>query len=421
MNISDIKKLVNDFRFRTGFWCIPLQWRIRATISRISGKRSVLFLYNSYYHFFYLAKALRKQGWNAVTVNYEDPVGGTHVNFYHGEDINIYHPVPDRFKDNIKTLHQWALRNFDLLHFAGDGLMSFYPENWYADTPEDIVEWKRAGKKLGYTISGCLSCVSQTSFAEWSSLDADQPACNSCRWQDEPSVCSDKKNLAWGRKVDTYCDLICAEAVPALDYLASQKTVFNPLTMCLDPNIWHPDIEIPPDFRIVRNESEYIVYHSVGNYELRLRKDGKNIKGTSAVMAAIDRLNSEGIKVRLIFATDIPNLDVRYLQAQADVIVDQLIIGEYGANAREGMMLGKPVICYLNSKGNEDGRYDMSWKDEVPLVQATQSTIYEVLKSLLLHADKRREIGLASRRYALKWHSADACAKRYVEVATKLV
>lgn len=33
-----------------------------------SNKRSVVFLHNSYYHFYYLAQALRRRGWDAVTV-----------------------------------------------------------------------------------------------------------------------------------------------------------------------------------------------------------------------------------------------------------------------------------------------------------------------------------------------------------------
>jgi len=298
--------------------------------------------------------------------------------------------------------------------------MSFNPHNWNLEEPPDIIEWKQAGKKLGYSISGCKSCTSQTSYAAWSKLDADKPACDSCRWQNEAMVCSDEGNLKWGSKVSRYCDLICAETAPALDYLASEKTVFNPLTMCLDPEFWKPGLEIPEKFRIQRTEGEFLVYHGVGNYEMRMREDGRNIKGTGAIMAAIEQMKSEGMNVRLIFASDMKNQEVRYLQAQADVIVDQLLLGEYGATAREGMMLGKPVICYLNLKGNEDGRYDMQWKQEVPLVSATEDTVYSILKELLINREMRHNKEVASRQYALQWHSADACAERYEAVYDRL-
>lgn len=416
-----MRELLLAFFLKTRFFCIPVTWRFKALFSKMLGRRNVIFLHNSYYHFYYLSRALRKRGWNAVTISYEDPEKGAHKIFYHGEDINIFHPNPVVLKAKARILHQWAVKNFKLLHFAGDGLMSFYPYNWFSDEPEDIVDWKRSGKKLAYTISGCKSCVSQTSFAKWSRLEAVRSACDSCRWQSEAEVCCDGNNLRWGQKVSNFCDLICAETSPALDYLAAKQTVFNPLTMCLDPEFWKPGLLIPDEFLIHRTGSELLIYHGVGNYEARLRGDGRNIKGTGAILAAIERIKSEGISVRLIFATDMKNQEVRYLQAQADVIVDQLILGEYGATAREGMMLGKPVICYLNKKGNEDGRYDMSWKDEVPLVTATEVTIYSVLKDLLLSPDKRERIGSASRKYAMKWHSADACAERYERVYDRLM
>lgn len=411
--ISNFYLMVAKFR------AVPLKWRLRAFLSKALGKRSVLFLYNSYYHFYFLSEALRRRGWNAVTVSYEDPVNGSNANYYHGEDINVFHQDPEIFSKNISLLHAWALKNFKLLHFSGDGVMSFYPSNWNDEAPDDIAEWKNRGRKLAYTISGCKSCVSQTKFAEWSRLDAAIPACDNCRWQDEPAVCSDEVNLKWGAKVSRYCDLICAEAAPALDYLVSPKTIFNPLSMCLDPEFWRPGLPIPAEFEIVRAVGEFLVYHGVGNYESRLKSDGRNIKGTDAIFEVVNRLKEEGINVRLIFAADMRNQEVRYLQAQADVVVDQLVLGEYGATAREGMMLGKPVICYLNLKG-EDYGFDMAWKQDVPLVSATKETLYDVLKELLLDCCKRKKIGEASRAYSLKWHSAEACAERYEKVYDKL-
>lgn len=78
-------------------------------------------------------------------------------------------------------------------------------------------------------------------------------------------------------------------------------------------------------------------------------------------------------------------------------------------------MLGKPTICYINPSELTPGGVLSSIR-EVPLVSATEGTIYPVLKDLLLNPDERRKIGEASRQYALKWHSADACAERYEQI-----
>lgn len=340
-----------------------------ANLSILHGKRrrSVLFLYNSYYHFYYLAKALRRRGWDAMTVQYEDPVNGAHLNYYHGEDANLFSPDPIIFRQNIAELYADSIRRFDVLHFAGDGRMSFFPELWQEEEPKDIVLWRSLGKKVAYTISGCLSCVSQSAYARWSSLDHGRVACDKCIWQDKPDICCDGRNLKWGEKIGRYVDLICAETSPALDFLDSPKTVFDPLTMCLDPLVWSPDLHIPQEFKIPRDENEVLVFHAVGNYKMRTQEDGRNVKGTQAVVSAIEQLRCEGISVRLVFETNVRNFALRYTQAQCDVIVDQLNAGRYGATSREGMMLGKPVVCYINAYGTcYPDR--MKWLSEIPIV-----------------------------------------------------
>jgi hypothetical protein len=306
-----------------------------------------------------------------------------------------------------------AKQRFDFFHFAGDGSMSFYPLHYPMPDPPDIVEWKVLGKKIAYTISGCLSCASQTSVAKWSKEDSasGKSVCDKCIWQDRPIVCNDKKNLDWGMKVEKYVDLTFAETSPPLDYLNSSKVIFEPVTTCLDPVLWNPNLAIPKSFRIERKVKEILIYHAMGNYTERSDAT-RNIKGTPAVFAAVEKLRAEGFPVRLLFFTNVKNKEIRFLQAQADIIVDQLNYGRYGATAREGMMLGKPVICYLNRNIVND-RPHPSALLECPLVSATEETVYLELKALVLNMERTREIGRQGREYAMKWHSADACAERY--------
>jgi hypothetical protein len=376
---------------------------------RRGDRRSVLFLRNSYYHFYYLAQALRRRGWDAVSVSFEDP-NGPNANYYHGEDVNLFSSDRGKLHRNIEGLFAEAVERFDLLHFAGDGLLSFFPENWESESPADIVRWRARGRKIAYSISGCNSGVAQSSVARWSALGG-SVVCDKCVWQLRPDICNDQKNLAWGRKVDRYCDVTFTEGFPALDYQSTSKCVREPTTMCLDPVFWRPDLEVPDHLKIQRKERELIVYHSFGNYESR-SSNGRNIKGTGAVVAAIEQLQSEGVPVRLVFVTGSKNTEARFLQVQADVIVDQLNYGRYGAGAREGMMLGRPTVCYINPNEATQGAAS-PWLREVPLVSATEKTVYEVLKGLLRDEERRRKIGRASREYALKWHSADPCAERY--------
>jgi len=381
-------------------------------------ERSVVFLHNSYYHFHYLSKALRARGWDAVTVSMEDPAS-PNSRFYHGADINLYSPDPEQFRRRLNTFFTFAKQRYSMMHFYGEHTMGFFPENFDMDKPADIIEWKNLGKKVAYSISGCLSCTAQSSFADWSARDGGQACCDKCQYP-RPEICSDEKNLRWGKKVDEYCDLIFAETHPALDYLRGPKVVREPVTSCLDTEFWRPNLPIPAGHVVDRSPGEILVYHGVANHDSRTSSTGDNIKGTKAIMEAVERLNREGLKVRLLFATNAKNSEVRYLQAQADIIADQLNIGRYGATAREGMMLGKPVICYINRTelSDEDRLFSLR---EAPLVSARENTIYAALKELAMNREKRVAIGEASRRYAVKWHGAEGCAERYEKIYDNLM
>lgn len=383
------------------------------------SRRSVLFLHHSYYHFYYLAKALRARGWDALCVSVEDP-GGAHRLYYHGEDLNLfsahrplYRYTQSQLQYNVREFFNHACKRFAMMHFSGDGHMSFFPDNWGwdGDVPWDMVEWRRSGKKIAYTVSGCNSGVAQSSVASWSRDGDGRPVCDKCVWQRHPDICSDAKNLRWGQTVTRLCDLVFAEGLPALDHLSGPGVIREPMTTCLDPDVWSPDLRVPEHLRLPRAPGELLVFHAVGNYHARTM-GGRNIKGTRAVVETIERLQREGVRVRLIHPQEMPNTEVRFLQAQCDVIVDQLNFGRYGAIAREGMMLGKPTICYIKAE-EPPGVQTLSCLQEVPLVSAMEETVFEALKGLLGDAARRESIGKASRAYALKWHGADACAARY--------
>ncbi|WP_212495316.1 glycosyltransferase [Bradyrhizobium jicamae] len=381
----------------------------RKSSGRNRDRRSVVFLHNCYYNFFYLAAALRKRGWDAVSVSIEDP-HGPHANFYHGEDINLYDSNPELYRRKLFDFFAETEDRFRMLHFYGVRAMSMFPATMrrggFYGLPIDFLRLRQLGIKIGYTVAGCLDGVAQSSIKSWSG------ACDKCVWQLRPEICSDAGNLEWGRQVHTICDVVDTGGSPTLDWKGKADKVFrDPLTMALEPELWRPDLQVPEKYQLKRSPGELIVYHAVGNYELRSQND-RNIKGTGAILAAVDRLKNEGVHVRLEFVTNIPSKDVRFIQVQADVVVDQLNYGRYGAQAAEAMMLGRPTICYIK-KDELPGVSRIGFVEDCPIVTATEESIYEVLKDLLADENRRRELQKASREFALKWHSADACALRF--------
>ena len=112
-----------------------------------------------------------------------------------------------------------------------------------------------------------------------------------------------------------------------------------------------------------------------------------------------------------------PNKELRYYQAQADIVVDMLTYGFFGAGVREAMMLGKPVVCYLRDEWLDQMRAEIpEYVDELPIVSATPETVEAVLRGLIADPARRREIGRRSREFAVKWHSAEAGGRRLDEI-----
>lgn len=380
------------------------------------AKRSVLFLHNSYYHFKHLAVALRRRGWDALLVTTHDPASKW-TKYYHGDDVSLFSTDQELMERRKHDLVRAIPDRFRLVHFSGMHCMSFFDENMgaqnYARVPWDFLEFKRRGVKIGYTVSGCNDGLRQSAFQSHTGV------CLKCVWENRPDVCSDQGNHSWGDKLAKMCDLVACDEDFALEHRTTSIAFREPLTTCMDPEFWNPELPIPDRLRIPREADELLVLHGFGEATTRMQF-GRDIKGSRAVIRSIDRLTSEGAKIKLINPTDVPSVDMRFLQMQADIVVDQLNYGRYGAQARESMMLGKPTICHINPRQG-DGLSPLRCLAECPLVEADEESIYDVLKSLISSPQERFRIGELSRAYATKWHSADACAIRFEKVYDRIM
>jgi glycosyltransferase involved in cell wall biosynthesis len=180
-------------------------------------------------------------------------------------------------------------------------------------------------------------------------------------------------------------------------------------------------MHIPAQYQI-NNSGNLRLYHAVGNLDERTLGDGRNIKCSHIHLPLVNKLQSKGFPVELINPPGIPNIELRYLQAQADIFLEMLTYGWFGANAREAMMLGKPVICYIRPEWIESvGREIPEYAKELPIINATPRTVEHILVDLISDKRKRHEIGQRCREFALKWHSSEAAGKKFDEIYTALL
>jgi hypothetical protein len=256
-------------------------------------------------------------------------------------------------------------------------------------------------------------------FAKW----GDRPVCTDCIWRTNPAVCNDEKNLAWGRLRNELCDFQVSAGGNRVDYNDDPRIHEVPEFYCLDPEVWSPDQEIPPEYQLTIPKSTVKIYHAVGNFDLRTNAETRrNIKSTHIYFPTIEKLKRDGYDVELVFVKDVPNRVVRYYQLQSDIVGEMLTYGFYGANVREAMMLGKPVVCYLRPEWLASIRREIpEFIDQLPIVSATPENVYDVLADLIRNPDKRREIGRRSREFAIRWHSSERAAKRFDKIYENLL
>ena len=382
--------------------------------------KSVLFIGASYYNSYYLARELRKIGWRARVLTYPGDMSDA---FGHGWDIALdFSRSPGAMLRRAATVGN-AFLGHSVLHFNGvNNLRARYfvdPYRYPMPDGRDIRLLKRLGKKIVYSQSGCLDGVSQTSFASW----GERPVCTDCIWRTNPVVCSDAKNLAWGKLRNELCDFQVNAGGNRVDYNLDPSIHEVPEFYCLDPEVWNPGQDIPAEHQLKIPKSTVKIYHAVGNFDMRTSVDEqRNIKSTHIYVPTIQKLKDNGYDVELVFIKDVPGRVVRYYQLQADIVVDMLTYGFYGANVREAMMLGKPVVCYLRPEWLASIRREIpEFVDQLPIVSATPENVYQVLEDLVTHPEKRREIGRRSREFALRWHSSVRAAEKFDKIYSDLL
>ncbi len=136
----------------------------------------------------------------------------------------------------------------------------------------------------------------------------------------------------------------------------------------------------------------------------------KATKGTQYVKQAIADLQKGGLDFEYIEVFGVSHKEAVQMYSQADIIIDQLMLGSHGVFACEAMALGKPVVCYILDE------LLPTYPVGFPIVNANPDTIAGVLEELIISPEKRHEIGRKSREYAEQVHDVRVVARKLLEI-----
>lgn len=357
-------------------------------------KKSILVVTPAYHYSFFLVKELRKLGWRADVYK---PHGYPELFLYDSDYIS------ERTSENI-----WTRQVVRIILFLKIALRYKYFLIYGSVVPEPfmlnrryeqllfppnvsigIYLLKMLKKKLIFFPSGCIQEVLRVDFQK----HEDGNVCSNCGYDED--VCDDKRNQISFDIVNKYYDFIIANS-PIVSNRIKKNLVKH---RTLDLEIFRPDLEIPSAFRLPARGNLRVLHAFYDQYR---QHGGKNIKGSPHVLSAIERLKSEGYPLEYYYLNDVPAKHMRYYQAQADIVVDQLIYGWWGSTAIEAMALGKPVVCYLSPLWKKLFLEGFPEYTSLPIVEANTENIYEVLRKLATNKEYRKVKGEESRQFAEK-------------------
>lgn len=139
----------------------------------------------------------------------------------------------------------------------------------------------------------------------------------------------------------------------------------------------------------------------------------RSIKGTEFLLAASASLMATHPH-ELTLVEGLPRDEALGVYAGADILVDQLRLGWYGALAVEAMARRVPVVAYLHE--DDLARIPRPMREEMPIAIASPDTLTTTLARLLEDAELRDDMGRRGLAFVRRWHHPVKIARRMLEL-----
>ncbi|MGM7719608.1 glycosyltransferase family 4 protein [Metabacillus sp. Hm71] len=326
-----------------------------------------------------ICKGLRENGVEAKACNFVDHEFG----FKDHNDICLYLEKIKNKKlkqQKLKNFYEQVINKYDIFHFHFTDLTVFPSQS-------ELKYFKKLGKKM--VIQHCGSEVRRLSVAR----SFNNPYVQVKEfWQDESRI------TALLQKLSNIFD----QAVVADHELYHYVKDFYKNVHIINQVI---DLEkISPSYPSRTNKKPLVVH----------APSHQKVKGTEFVLDAVQRLKAAGYLFEFKLIEKMKNERALQLYRQADIIIDQLCIGAFGIVSLEAMALGKPVICFI--------RDDLikTYPSNLPIVNASPITIYNVLEHILSNPTERYNLGVKGRKYVEKHYDANIVAKQLIDLYNKI-
>lgn len=307
---------------------------------------------------------------------------------------NLFHNnkyIDKFFLEVKKIISFFQIRNkYDIYHFNfGSSLLSYpLPSLYLLDLP-----YYNRRAKIIVTYNGCdarqkYATLKRTQYAACAN--------NNCY----NGICNDiKVEQARAQKIsifDKYANHIYS-VNPDLLYFLPERAKFVPYTIANWTNTTPPSYQPRKKLKIV---------HSPTNREC---------KGSDHIIQAIQILNKKYSNyIDFTLVENMPYEKAQEVYRQADLVIDQLLIGYYGAFTVEVMKMGKPVMVYINEKDLKFLPTDMQDDCLDTIINVNAYNIIDKLANIIENPEQLTTYSEKSLTYANKWHNPEQIAKQVI-------
>lgn len=139
-------------------------------------------------------------------------------------------------------------------------------------------------------------------------------------------------------------------------------------------------------------------------------------KGTRFILAAVEALRDEGLAFDFKLLRGLPHNEARKVYEQADVIIDQILIGATGVLTLEAWALGKPVVVNLR----QDLFEPFYGTTDLPVINANPDTIQDQLRRAIQDADMRLDLAPRGRALIEARHDIENVIGQYIDFYERL-
>ncbi|MFH1769866.1 MAG: hypothetical protein ABH833_04360 [Parcubacteria group bacterium] len=154
--------------------------------------------------------------------------------------------------------------------------------------------------------------------------------------------------------------------------------------------------------------SEFPKVHKGNKIKICHAATNKELKSTQKVVDTLWELERDfGIETMIIHG--VPWKETIKLKSECHITIDQFKLGTYASSAIESMYMGHTVVSRLS-------HFVRSMHPDIPIVQATEETLYDVIKKLLFDSNSIEVIGKQGHEYAMREHDAKTNIVKWVNL-----